>query len=99
MLIRGFLAANPDLDNDEQAPIEMMTDRYTNAEWQAQINETTKHVLKEVESGVRAAKVYEGVDRPLTADDVAACIALTVALPLHVNVDQLVVRPLAQAAA
>jgi NADP-dependent 3-hydroxy acid dehydrogenase YdfG len=45
-----------------------------------------------------AARIYEGVDRPLTADDVAACIALTVALPLHVNVDQLVVRPLAQAA-
>jgi NADP-dependent 3-hydroxy acid dehydrogenase YdfG len=45
-----------------------------------------------------AAKVYEGVDRPLTAEDVAECIALTVALPPHVNVDQLVVRPLAQAA-
>jgi NADP-dependent 3-hydroxy acid dehydrogenase YdfG len=45
-----------------------------------------------------AAKVYAGVDHPLTADDVAACIALTVGLPLHVNVDQLVVRPLAQAA-
>ena len=45
-----------------------------------------------------AAKVYAGVDRPLTAEDVAECIALTVALPLHVNVDQLVVRPLAQAA-
>ena len=46
----------------------------------------------------RAAAVYADVDRPLTADDVAACIALTVRLPLHVNVDQLVVRPLAQAA-
>lgn len=46
----------------------------------------------------RAAAVYAGVDRPLTADDVAACVALTVGLPLHVNVDQLVVRPLAQAA-
>ena len=45
-----------------------------------------------------AAKVYEGVDHPLTADDVAACVALTVGLPPHVNVDQLVVRPLAQAA-
>lgn len=45
-----------------------------------------------------ADRVYEGVDRPLTAEDVAECIALTVALPLHVNVDQLVVRPLAQAA-
>ena len=46
----------------------------------------------------RAAAVYAGVDRPLTADDVAACIALAVGLPLHVNVDLLVVRPLAQAA-
>ena len=46
----------------------------------------------------RAAAIYADVDRPLTADDVAACIALTVGLPLHVNVDQLVVRPLAQAA-
>jgi NADP-dependent 3-hydroxy acid dehydrogenase YdfG len=45
-----------------------------------------------------AAKVYADVDHPLTADDVAACIALTIGLPLHVNVDQLVVRPLAQAA-
>src|SRR5829696_7091118 len=46
----------------------------------------------------RAAAVYKDVDRPLTAQDVAECVALTVALPLHVNVDQLVVRPLAQAA-
>lgn len=60
VLIRGFLAANPDLDNDEQSPIKVMTDRYTNAEWQVQIDETTKHVLQEVESGARASKVYEG---------------------------------------
>ncbi|MEV0603131.1 SDR family NAD(P)-dependent oxidoreductase [Streptomyces sp. NPDC050315] len=46
----------------------------------------------------RAAAVYEGVDRPLTADDVAECVALAVGLPQHVNIDQLVVRPLAQAA-
>ncbi|MCX5398300.1 SDR family oxidoreductase [Streptomyces sp. NBC_00102] len=46
----------------------------------------------------RAAAVYEGVDRPLLADDVAECIALAVGLPQHVNVDQLVVRPVAQAA-
>jgi len=46
----------------------------------------------------RAAAVYRDVDRPLTAADVADCVALTVGLPLHVNVDQLVVRPLAQAA-
>lgn len=46
----------------------------------------------------RAEAVYAGVDRPLTAADVAECIASAVALPHHVNVDQLVVRPLAQAA-
>lgn len=46
----------------------------------------------------RAAAVYERVDRPLTADDVAECVALAVRLPQHVNVDRLVVRPLAQAA-
>ncbi len=47
----------------------------------------------------RAAAVYEGVDNPLTAEDVADCVAWTVRLPHHVNIDQLVVRPLAQAAA
>ena len=46
----------------------------------------------------RAAAVYADVDRPLTAEDVADCVALAVGLPLHVNIDQLVVRPLAQAA-
>ncbi|HEY0641374.1 MAG TPA: SDR family oxidoreductase [Pseudonocardiaceae bacterium] len=46
----------------------------------------------------KAAAVYAGVDRPLTAEDVAECVALTVGLPPHVNVDRLVVRPLAQAA-
>lgn len=46
----------------------------------------------------RAAALYQDVDHPLTADDVAECIALAVGLPLHVNIDQLVVRPLAQAA-
>jgi NADP-dependent 3-hydroxy acid dehydrogenase YdfG len=45
-----------------------------------------------------AEAVYAGVDRPLTADDVAACIAFAVELPPHVNVDLLVLRPLAQAA-
>ena len=46
----------------------------------------------------KADAVYAGVDRPLTAEDVAACIAFTVELPPHVNVDLLTVRPLAQAA-
>lgn len=59
VLIRGFLAANPALDAD-LGPIEVMTDRYTNEEWAAQIAETQKAVLKEVESRERAQKVYEG---------------------------------------
>lgn len=59
VLIRGFLAANPALDA-ELGPIEVMTDRYTNEEWAEQIKETQSKVLKEVESGERARKVYEG---------------------------------------
>lgn len=46
----------------------------------------------------RAAKVYEGVDAPLTAEDIADCVAWCVTRPAHVDVDLLVVRPLAQAA-
>jgi NADP-dependent 3-hydroxy acid dehydrogenase YdfG len=45
-----------------------------------------------------AARVYEGVDRPLVADDVAACIEFSVSVPQHVNIDTLVVKPVAQAA-
>ncbi|MDQ2758762.1 MAG: SDR family NAD(P)-dependent oxidoreductase [Actinomycetota bacterium] len=46
----------------------------------------------------KADKVYAGVDRPLVADDVAACVAFCVALPQHVNIDRLVVKPVAQSA-
>jgi NADP-dependent 3-hydroxy acid dehydrogenase YdfG len=45
-----------------------------------------------------AARVYQGVDHPLTAEDVADCIAFAVTRPAHVNVDLLVVKPIAQAA-
>ncbi|WP_345652488.1 SDR family NAD(P)-dependent oxidoreductase [Streptomyces tremellae] len=45
----------------------------------------------------RAAKVYEGVAEPLTADDVADTITWAVTRPSHVNIDLLVVRPRAQA--
>lgn len=44
-----------------------------------------------------AAKVYAGVAEPLSADDVATCIAWTLELPAHVNIDSMVVRPRAQA--
>lgn len=45
-----------------------------------------------------ADRVYEGVDRPLVAADVAECVAFAVGLPQHVNIDTLVVKPVAQAA-
>jgi NADP-dependent 3-hydroxy acid dehydrogenase YdfG len=45
----------------------------------------------------KAAKVYQGVAAPLTADDVADTITWAVTRPAHVNIDLLVVRPRAQA--
>jgi NADP-dependent 3-hydroxy acid dehydrogenase YdfG len=45
----------------------------------------------------RAAKVYEGVEEPLTAEDVAEAIRWSVMLPQHFNVDSMVIRPVAQA--
>jgi NADP-dependent 3-hydroxy acid dehydrogenase YdfG len=46
----------------------------------------------------KAAAVYAGVAHPLTADDIADCVAWCATRPHHVNIDRLVVRPLAQAA-
>jgi NADP-dependent 3-hydroxy acid dehydrogenase YdfG len=46
----------------------------------------------------KAAAVYRGVPNPLVAEDIADCIAWCATRPHHVNVDRLVVRPLAQAA-
>ena len=51
--------------------------------------------------GDRAAadKVYQGVDKPLVAADVADVVAYSLNLPHHINLDQIVIRPVAQAAA
>ena len=46
----------------------------------------------------RAAKVYAGVENPLTAEDIADCVAWVAARPAHVNIDRMTVRPRAQAA-
>lgn len=46
----------------------------------------------------RAAAVYAGVSKPLTAEDIAGCVSWCAGLPHHVNIDRMVVRPLAQAA-
>ena len=44
----------------------------------------------------RAKKPYEGLT-PLGEDDIADCIAWAVTRPPHVNIDEIVVRPIAQA--
>jgi NADP-dependent 3-hydroxy acid dehydrogenase YdfG len=46
----------------------------------------------------KADAVYAGVAEPLTADDVADAITWMVTRPPHVNIDELVMRPRAQAA-
>lgn len=45
-----------------------------------------------------ADAVYAGVPNPLAADDIAEAISWTLSRPHHVNIDQLVIKPLAQAA-
>lgn len=46
----------------------------------------------------RAAGVYRGY-QPLAAEDIADCIAWAASRPAHVNIDEIVVRPRAQATA
>jgi NADP-dependent 3-hydroxy acid dehydrogenase YdfG len=46
----------------------------------------------------KADAIYAGVKEPLVADDIADCVAFAATRPHHVNIDRLVVRPIAQAA-
>jgi NADP-dependent 3-hydroxy acid dehydrogenase YdfG len=46
----------------------------------------------------RAEATYRGVDAPLVAEDIADCITFAVTRPAHVDIDLLVVKPVAQAA-
>ncbi|MBC8122329.1 MAG: SDR family NAD(P)-dependent oxidoreductase [Gemmatimonadaceae bacterium] len=46
----------------------------------------------------RAAAVYAGL-KPLTADDIAEAVVWAVTRPAHVNIDQIVLKPIAQARA
>lgn len=60
---------------------------------------TDEFAIKRFEGDAeRAAAVYQGVEFPLVADDIADCVAWTATRPHHVNIDRIVVRPLAQAA-
>ena len=46
-----------------------------------------------------ADAVYAGVDQPLLAEDVADAICWIATRPSHVDIDELVIKPRAQAAA
>ena len=46
----------------------------------------------------KADAVYAGVAEPLVAEDVADAIAWIATRPSHVNIDELLIRPRAQAA-
>ncbi|AOP53507.1 SDR family oxidoreductase [Brevibacterium aurantiacum] len=60
---------------------------------------TEEFTLKRVGgSQDKADKVYEGVENPLTAEDVADAVVYSLTRPHHFNVDLMVIRPIAQAA-
>lgn len=60
--------------------------------------QTPEFALVRLGDQARADAVYADVDRPLVAADVAESIRWVASLPAHVNVDELVLRPVAQAA-
>ncbi|GAA1414428.1 oxidoreductase [Glutamicibacter uratoxydans] len=59
---------------------------------------TEEFSLRRLGSQDAADKVYDGVKDPLLAEDVAEVIRYAVSSPNHVNFDQIVLRPQAQAA-
>lgn len=59
---------------------------------------TEEFALRRLGSADAAAGVYAGVAEPLTGADVAEVIRYAVSLPHHINLDEIVMRPQAQAA-
>lgn len=59
---------------------------------------TPEFSLKRMGSQEAADTVYEGVENPLTEDDIADAVVWSLTRPHHVNVDLMVLRPIAQAA-
>ena len=60
--------------------------------------QTEEFALNRLGNAQAAEKVYQGVAEPLTAEDVADVVRYAVTAPHHVNLDQIVIRPVAQAA-
>ncbi|GAA4176178.1 SDR family oxidoreductase [Gryllotalpicola koreensis] len=60
--------------------------------------QTEEFALNRLGDAAKAAAIYEGVDHPLVADDVASVIVSALEQPWHVNQDLIVLRPIAQAA-
>lgn len=61
--------------------------------------QTEEFALRRMGGDAAAAQaVYQGVEKPLVAEDVANVISYAVNLPHHINLDEIVVRPVAQAA-
>lgn len=60
--------------------------------------QTEEFALNRLGDAQAADKVYRGVEKPLTAEDVADVVRYAVTVPHHVNLDQIVIRPVAQAA-
>ena len=58
---------------------------------------TEEFALNRLGDRQAAQKVYQGVEKPLTAGDVADVVRYAVSAPHHVNLDQIVIRPVAQA--
>jgi NADP-dependent 3-hydroxy acid dehydrogenase YdfG len=59
---------------------------------------TEEFSLNRLGDPAKADAIYAGVSKPLVAEDIADCVAWVATRPQHVNIDRLVVRPIAQAA-
>ena len=59
---------------------------------------TEEFSLNRLGDPAKVDAIYAGVREPLVAEDIADCIAWVATRPQHVNIDRLVVRPIAQAA-
>ncbi len=58
---------------------------------------TEEFSLNRLGSQEKADAVYAGVVAPLTAADIAEAIEFTLQVPAHVNIDSMIIRPVAQA--